>query len=112
MDGSAHKQPGLLNDVLHLSRIEAGKLSLERVRFFLHSALHKTAALSPEQVCAQPLDFSLARRTGLPQQMRGAPGRLRPVPDNWRSTALKCAPPGGRIRVAADVLGAGADRAL
>jgi signal transduction histidine kinase/CheY-like chemotaxis protein len=103
MDSSAHALLGLLNDVLDLSRIEAGKLSIERVRFDLHEVLQDVGALYAEQARAKPLDWSLDMAPGLPQQMQGDPGRLRQVLTNLLSNALKFTPRGGRIRVTADV---------
>ena len=104
MDSSAHALLGLLNDVLDLSRIEAGKLSIEQVRFNLHDALHEVSALYAEQARAKPLDWSLEILPGLPPQMQGDPGRLRQVLGNLLSNALKFTPRGGRIRVTADQL--------
>ena len=103
MDSSAHALLALLNDVLDLSRIEAGKLSIEQVRFNLHDALHEVSALYAEQARAKPLDWSLEIQSGLPPQMLGDPGRLRQVLGNLLSNALKFTPRGGRIRVTADL---------
>jgi signal transduction histidine kinase/DNA-binding response OmpR family regulator len=103
MDSSAHALLGLLNDVLDLSRIEAGKLSIEQVRFNLHDALQEVSALYAEQARAKPLDWSLEILPGLPPQMQGDPGRLRQVLGNLLSNALKFTPRGGRIWVTADL---------
>ena len=110
MDSSAHALLALLNDVLDLSRIEAGKLSIEHVRFHLHDTLHEVAALYAEQARAKPLDFALELAPGLPAQMQGDPGRLRQVLGNLLSNAVKFTPRGGRIRVTAQPLTAAGTR--
>ncbi len=110
MDSSAHALLALLNDVLDLSRIEAGKLSIEHVRFHLHDTLHEVAALYAEQARAKPLDFALELAPGLPQQMQGDPGRLRQVLGNLLSNAVKFTPRGGRIRVTAQTIAAAGTR--
>lgn len=110
MDSSAHALLALLNDVLDLSRIEAGKLSIEHVRFPLHDTLREVAALYAEQARAKPLDFALELAPGLPVQMQGDPGRLRQVLGNLLSNALKFTPRGGRIRVTAQPLTAAGTR--
>ena len=103
MDSSAHALLSLLNDVLDLSRIEAGKLSVEQVRFDLHQALQDVGALYAEQARAKPLEWSLELSPALPAQMQGDPGRLRQVLTNLLSNALKFTPRGGRIQVTADL---------
>lgn len=108
MDSSAHALLALLNDVLDLSRIEAGKLSIERVHFDLHQVLQDVGALYTEQARAKPLTLSLAMLPDLPARMQGDPGRLRQVLVNLLSNALKFTPRGGRIEVRADVVETGA----
>ncbi len=110
MDSSAHALLALLNDVLDLSRIEAGKLSIEHVRFHLHDTLNEVAALYAEQARAKPLDLALELAPGLPVQMQGDPGRLRQVLGNLLSNAVKFTPRGGRIRVTAQALTAAGTR--
>jgi signal transduction histidine kinase/CheY-like chemotaxis protein len=104
MDSSAHALLALLNDVLDLSRIEAGKLSIEHVPFNLRDTLDEVSALYAEQARAKPLDWALQIAPGLPPQMLGDPGRLRQVLGNLLSNALKFTPRGGRIRVSAQAL--------
>ena len=114
MDSSAHALLAMLNDVLDLSRIEAGKMSIENVAFDLHEVLREVGALYAQQAQAKPLSFALELAPGLPQQMQGDPGRLRQVMGNLLSNALKFTPRGGSIRVSAQSLAAsgGAPRLL
>lgn len=114
MDSSAHALLAMLNDVLDLSRIEAGKMTVESVVFDLHEVLREVGALYAQQSHAKPLSFELELAPGLPQQMQGDPGRLRQVLGNLLSNALKFTPRGGSIRVSAQALTAtgGAQRLL
>jgi signal transduction histidine kinase/DNA-binding response OmpR family regulator len=99
MDGSAHALLELLNDILDLSRIEAGKLEMEHVRFDLRQAVQQTCAPYVEQARAKPLDFHLELAPDLPQWVMGDSGRLRQVLSNLLSNAIKFTPKGGSIEV-------------
>ncbi|MCU0926937.1 MAG: response regulator, partial [Hydrogenophaga sp.] len=104
MDSSAHALLALLDDVLDLSRIEAGKLSIEQVRFNPLDTLNEVSALYAEQARAKPLTWELQIAPGLPQQMLGDPGRLRQVLGNLLSNALKFTPRGGSVRISAQTI--------
>ena len=112
IDSASHSLLSMLNDVLDLSRIEAGKLSIESVRFNLHDALREVTALYGEQARAKPLDFALDIAPGLPLLMQGDPGRLRQVLGNLLSNALKFTPRGGRIRIQAERIRGGLEGAV
>lgn len=101
MDTSAHSLLALLNDILDLSRIEAGKLQIERVRFDLHSALQEAVGPYAEQARNKPLRFQLVLQPDLPQWVLGDPGRLGQVVGNLLSNAIKFTPRNGRIEVTA-----------
>jgi signal transduction histidine kinase/CheY-like chemotaxis protein/HPt (histidine-containing phosphotransfer) domain-containing protein len=97
MNGSAEALLNLLNDVLDLSRIEAGRLDLENVNFALRRSLEDLSALYAEQARAKSLEWKLAIAPEVPENMQGDPGRLRQVLGNLLSNALKFTPRAGRI---------------
>lgn len=99
MDGSAHALLALLNDILDLSRIEAGKLNIEQVRFELRQAVDEAVGPYAEQARARSLSFSLVVHPETPEWVRGDPGRLRQVLGNLLSNAVKFTPRHGRVRV-------------
>jgi len=99
MDSSANALLALLNDILDLSRIEAGKLGIEQVRFELRVALDEALGPYAGQAQAKPLSFSLEVDPAVPIWVRGDPGRLRQVLGNLLSNALKFTPKNGAIRV-------------
>lgn len=99
MDSSAHSLLGLLNDILDLSRIEAGKLDIEHTRFDLHRALREATGPHAEQARAKPLAFQLVLHPDLPQWVMGDAGRLGQVVVNLLSNAIKFTPRNGRIDV-------------
>ena len=101
MDTSAHSLLALLNDILDLSRIEAGKLTIEHTRFDLHSALEDAVGPLAEQARNKPLRFQLVLSPDLPRWVLGDPGRLGQVVSNLLSNAIKFTPRNGRIEVTA-----------
>jgi signal transduction histidine kinase/DNA-binding response OmpR family regulator len=111
MDSSAEALLGLLNDVLDLSRIEAGKLDIESVRFALKESLEELSALYAEQARAKSLEWTLVIAPDVPAHIQGDPGRLRQVLGNLLSNALKFTPRGGRIGLRASVVSSGAEPA-
>jgi signal transduction histidine kinase/DNA-binding response OmpR family regulator len=103
MDSSAHSLLQLLNDILDLSRIEAGKLEIEHARFDLRKAIEQACAPYAEQARAKPIDFQMQLSSALPQWVLGDAGRLRQVLSNLLSNAIKFTPKGGLIEVRASV---------
>jgi signal transduction histidine kinase/DNA-binding response OmpR family regulator len=101
MDSSAHTLLGLLNDILDLSKIEAGKMSLEDTVFDVTRVVEQACAPLVAQARLKPLTFEVNIHPQLGEPVMGDPGRLRQVLANLLSNAVKFTPPGGHIRVAA-----------
>jgi PAS domain S-box-containing protein len=98
----------ILNDILDLSKIEAGKLDLEAIPFDPVQALKDVLALSAPRASAKGVDLQADVAPDLPQDVIGDPGRLRQVLSNLIGNALKFTDTGG-VRVAARLLEAGCD---
>jgi PAS domain S-box-containing protein len=84
----------LTNDVLDLSRIEAGELPLERTRFELLLLLESVRAIIAPQVAAAGLSLTFDIPPGLPMQLMGDPLRLTQVLINLLGNAVKFTPAG------------------
>lgn len=79
----------LIDDVLDLSRIEAGKLQLEIVPFKLHPLLDAACALLQPQAQAKALELRLDIPVPLPDEVMGDSLRLKQVLINLLSNAVK-----------------------
>ncbi len=89
IDDSAQALAGLISDILDLSKIEAGQLTLEQVDFDLHGLLGTMRAAYADLARAKGLEFRLDVDAGVPQWVSGDPGRLRQILANYLSNALK-----------------------
>lgn len=79
----------LINDILDLSKIEAGKLHLENIPFDLALTVEEVAAMCAVRARAKGLDFRCHASPDLPDTVRGDPGRLRQVLTNLIGNAIK-----------------------
>ncbi|WP_051244013.1 ATP-binding protein [Azohydromonas australica] len=92
----------LTNDVLDLSRIEAGELQLERVPFALSTLLETVRAIVQAQAAAKGLALCFEIAPGLPEELLGDPLRIRQVLINLLGNAVKFTARGSvTLRVAA-----------
>jgi PAS domain S-box-containing protein len=80
---------GLINDILDLSKIEAGKLSLELIDFDLWTVLDDFATTLALQAHNKGLELLCAADPDVPVRLRGDPGRLRQILTNLAGNALK-----------------------
>lgn len=86
---SADALLALINDILDLSRIEAGKLRLDNIDFSLHATISETASIFALQARAKSLEFSSNVAPGTPDWAVGDSGRLRQVLTNLLGNAIK-----------------------
>ncbi len=79
----------IINDILDLSKIEAGKLALEEADFHLETALKEAVALPGRAAATKGLGFSLTLDPQLPRWVAGDPVRLKQIALNLVSNAVK-----------------------
>jgi|GEM_PF-2431288 len=79
----------LLNDILDLSKIEAGALELEAIPFDLRQLLTSTTELWRAEAEDKGLDFALSEEEMTHSALIGDPVRLRQILNNLLGNALK-----------------------
>jgi signal transduction histidine kinase/ActR/RegA family two-component response regulator len=80
---------GLLNDVLDISKIEAGKMMMEEADLDLGEALGSLIKLYQDKAAAKGVDLALNAAANLPAAVRTDPLRLRQILFNLLSNAVK-----------------------
>jgi len=86
---SAESLLSLINDILDFSKVEAGKLELETLDFDLSTLLDDFAATLAVRAHEKGLEFLCAANPGIPEALRGDPGRLRQILTNLAANAIK-----------------------
>jgi PAS domain S-box-containing protein len=86
---AAHSLLGILNDILDLSKIESGKLTLERIAFSLDDVLDGIATVLAVQVEERGLELLFSRAPDVPTRLVGDPLRLSQVLTNLTNNAKK-----------------------
>lgn len=89
INGSAHTLLSLVNDILDLSKIEAGKINLEQTDYDLHILINSTIRMFQRQAEGKGLDITTHVAADLPYQLRGDSHHLRQVLMNLLSNAIK-----------------------
>jgi len=100
---AAQRLLGILNDVLDLSKIEAGRVVLEDLDFALSQVLDGTLNLFAERAAQQGLRLVVALDPGVPAYLHGDPLRLGQMVANLVGNAVKFSQR-GEIRVQVRVL--------
>jgi CheY-like chemotaxis protein len=84
----------IINDILDLSRMEAGRLELDSIDFDLKTLLERVLAVVEPRARAKGLALQLRIASEVPRLLRGDPGRLRQVFLNLVGNAVKFTPAG------------------
>jgi len=90
----------ILNDVLDLSKVEAGQVELQVAPFSLPAALERVIIIVGEQAAKGDVRISLATDAGIAEVI-GDERRIRQVALNLLSNAIKFTPAGGAVDVRA-----------
>jgi signal transduction histidine kinase len=97
---SANHLLALINDVLDLSKVEAGQVELQVAPFSLQDALERGVSMVRERATKDGVQVTLQANGGLDVVM-GDERRIRQVIFNLLSNAVKFAPAGGLVDVTA-----------
>ena len=88
----------LINDVLDLSKVEAGQVELQVAPFSMEDALERGVSMIREQATTEGVQVTLHRNGGL-GVVSGDERRIRQVIFNLLSNAVKFTPTGGQVDV-------------
>jgi PAS domain S-box-containing protein len=92
----------IINDILDLSKIEAGQLALEDIALDLPHLLHDTVSLMSSAARNKAVELVLEVGDDVPRAVRGDPTRLKQVLNNLVSNAIKFTTE-GRVTVRASM---------
>lgn len=80
---------GIINDILDLSKIEAGKMTVERVEFVLDRVLENVTSLIADKAAAKGLELILHVAPNVPRKLIGDPLRVGQILINYATNAVK-----------------------
>jgi PAS domain S-box-containing protein len=93
----------LLNDILDLSRIEAGRMEIEHERFRPDALLAEVCSLMAVRAQSKQIQLAMEVETALPQTIESDPTRLRQILINLIGNAIKFTEHGS-VRVVTSLL--------
>jgi signal transduction histidine kinase len=96
--GSANHLLALINDVLDLSKVEAGQVELEVAPFSLRESLERGVVMVRERAVKGGVTLSIAPNAKI-ELVEGDERRIRQVVFNLLSNAVKFTPQGGTVQV-------------
>jgi CheY-like chemotaxis protein len=79
----------VINDILDLSKLESGKLTIEWLDCALEEILGDVVLLMRERAVEKGIGFQVATRSTIPERVRTDPTRLRQILLNLLSNAIK-----------------------
>ncbi len=103
VQSAAQNLLGILNDILDLSKIEAGKLSMEYIPFDLHQVTVNLSNLLSVRTRQKNIELIFRLQADLPYNLVGDPLRLEQVLLNLSSNAVKFTET-GEVEISARVL--------
>ena len=79
----------IINDILDVSKLESGRLSLEQIEFDLHHQVEETVGLLANEAQRKDLELVCLVAQQVPQRVLGDPTRLHQILTNLLSNAIK-----------------------
>ena len=104
---------GIINDILDLSKIEAGKLELFPEKYEVASMINDTVTLNMMRIGSKPIDFELSVEEQTPSVLKGDSLRIKQILNNLLSNAFKYTSKGTvRLSVSAETCDNGGDETI
>ncbi|MBT8349440.1 MAG: response regulator [Sulfurovum sp.] len=94
----------IVNDVLDVSKLNAGKMELENIPFDLFTKIEASVGIFKPKIAEKEIGLKLFTDPMIPRQVIGDPTRLSQVIINLVSNALKFTDKGGKIDVLAEYI--------
>jgi PAS domain S-box-containing protein len=94
----------LINDILDLSKVEAGRMEVERIDCVPHQTIREVVKVLGTRAREKGLSLEFEAAGPLPERIQSDPGRLRQIVTNLVGNALKFTERGG-VRVVARMQG-------
>jgi two-component system sensor histidine kinase/response regulator len=101
--GSGQHLLGIINDILDISKIEAGKLELEDVEFEVEDIINNVASLVGGRAADKGLELIFRLEPEVPRSLRGDPLRLGQILINYANNAVKFTD-SGEVTIAASII--------
>jgi PAS domain S-box-containing protein len=79
----------LINDILDLSKIEAGRLNMEDIKFQIRTAVEEAVGIHIPKAVEKNLEIHTMIKSNVPEEVLGDPARLRQILNNLLSNAIK-----------------------
>jgi two-component system, sensor histidine kinase and response regulator len=79
----------IINDILDFSKIEAGKMTIETIDFDLVKTIESTVDILAAGAFSKGIELVNSVPLGIPDSLRGDPGRLRQILTNLIGNAIK-----------------------
>ena len=103
LNRSGNNLLSLINDILDLSKIEAGKITIEPVKFRLHHCINDVALMQKSVIFGKGLKLEVEVSKDIPQFMMGDQLRVKQILHNLIGNAVKFTSSGG-ITISAQLL--------
>ena len=89
IDFSANNLLTIINDILDISKIEAGQITLEHIDFNLHNIINETIKLLKPKADEKNISFAAYIHESVPLYAKGDPIRLKQIVINLANNAIK-----------------------
>ncbi len=101
---SAHHLLGVINDILDISRIESGSMSLKNANFPFAQELEQVNAIVTAQCRDKGIKYTCSVKDGVADYYVGDDMKLRQILINILGNAVKFTPEGGSVSLAVEAL--------